>query len=101
MICPAISINTWHRRFGHIGIDNLKKTSKSTEGMDIDLNSELEKPCDPCQVGKSLRTVSRKPQDRPLYFGDIVHFDVVRPITPARFNKHRWGLVAIDGCVRA
>ena len=41
MICPAVSINTWHRRFGHIGIDNLKKTSKSTEGMDIDLNSEL------------------------------------------------------------
>ena len=48
MILPVgVSINTWHRRFGHIGIDNLKKTAKITEGMEIDPDSELEKPCDP------------------------------------------------------
>ena len=40
------------------------------------------------QVGKSLRTVSRKPQDRPSCLGDVVHFDVVGPITPVGFNGH-------------
>ena len=101
LVCSAVSINTWHRRLGHIGIDNIKKTAKITEGMDIDSDTELEKPCDPCEIGKSLRTVSRKPQDRPEHVGDMIHVDVVGPISPVGFNGHRWGILITDGSTRA
>ena len=98
---PAVSVNTWHRRLGHIGIDNIRKTAKITEGMDIDSDIELEKLCDLCELGKSLRTVSRKLQDRPEHVGDIIHVDVVGLISLVGFNRHRWGLLVTDSSTRA
>ena len=59
--------------------------------MDIeDLRTkDADQFCESCKLGKSLRTVSCKPQIRSEKVFDMVHVDIIRPITPTGFNRHK------------
>jgi len=35
MAAAAESIDVWHRRLGHIGLENVKKTAQITKGIEI------------------------------------------------------------------
>ncbi len=59
-----ISIRTLHRRLGHLGLENIKKTAAITDGitlMDTDTVKDLN--CNACKRGKLVCKVSRKPQE--------------------------------------
>jgi hypothetical protein len=97
---PKIPIRIWHRRLGHLGADNINKTATITEGMHLNLSGELLDDCRPCEIGKSQRTVSFKPQTRastPCY---ELHVDIISPITPTEIKGACYGLMATCDCTR-
>lgn len=105
----ADSIDTWHRRLGHLSVDNIKKTAQITAGVEISSTLPMALPrketakaiCEPCVLGKSLRTQSRAAQKQCLHGFDKVHIDVVGPIDPTGFNGHQWAIMFTDDCHRA
>ena len=89
---------TWHRRLGHIGLDSLKK---ALGGRSLDPNEvALIKSCKACAEAKQQRHPSYTPQQVPEDILDVIHTDVVGPITPTGFNGCRYYLVLIDGYSR-
>ena len=55
-----VSAETWHRRLSHISYQNVEKTAKITTGIKA-LEIPQDPRCEPCQLGKSVRTISRTP----------------------------------------
>jgi hypothetical protein len=72
----------WHRRMGHIHLDNLIKISKREAVREM---PQIKKPtntlCKHCQQGKKTKTMFKSKEysmTRPL---EIVHTDLVGPTT--------------------
>ena len=83
---------TWHRRLGHLGYDNVLKTALQTTGIKLG-DVEMQRPgtaCRSCILSKSQRTVSRKPQTRARHAFDTLHTDVIGPITPKGYSGALW-----------
>jgi hypothetical protein len=93
------TIELWHRRLGHLGHENVKKTATLTDGITIRDMSHA-KTCKACLLAKSKRTVSRMPQVRSTEAFDKIHVDVISPITPKAYNGHKWAIIFTDDCDR-
>ena len=92
------TIETWHRRFGHLGYDNVLKTVLQTTGIKL-RDVEMQKPgtaCRSCILSKSQRTVSRKLQTRAKHAFDTIHTNVIGPITPKGYNGTLWAAMFTD-----
>jgi transposase InsO family protein len=98
IIKPTLSV--WHRRLGHLGYENVKRTATMTTGIELDEREDTPEFCRPCVMSKSMRTVSRKPQERATNTFDLIHLDVLGPITPIGYNGHRWALFLTDDHAR-
>jgi hypothetical protein len=81
MIAAAQSIDVWHRRLGHIGLENVRKTALITKGITIGPKHD-KIACNPCIISKALRTQSKQPQSRCEHALDKIHVDLLGPITP-------------------
>jgi hypothetical protein len=91
-----------HRRLCHLGYENVRKTLSMTKGVKLDYNKlPPERPCYTCEIAKSVRKVSRKPQPRATHAFDVIHTDVVGPIKPIGKNGHRWAVFYTDDATRA
>src|SRR3984957_2934310 len=90
----------WHWRFGHLGAQNVRKTASMTKGMDLEKDQLEEEQCYTCDMAKSVRTVSRKPQLRAIHAFDEIHTDVVGPINPISKNGHKWAVIYTDNATR-
>jgi hypothetical protein len=80
------SIRLWHRRLGHLGFDNVRKTAKLTYGIKLrkpkDLTEDQQeegnlKLCDACELSKPHRRVRKFAAKRKLVAFDEIHLDVV------------------------
>jgi transposase InsO family protein len=78
----------WHRRFGHLGYDNLASLVKDdlVTGINVpadDFKAAGTNVCEPCVKGKHARTPFSTSEtgkaSRPL---ELVHMDVCGPVTP-------------------
>lgn len=89
---------TWHWQLGHVGFDSLKKAleKRSLDSKDI----ALIKLCKACAEAKQQRHLSYTTQQVPKNILDIIHTDVLRPITPTGFNGCQYYLVFINGYLR-
>ena len=56
--------------------------------------------CHTCEMAKSIRKVSREPQQRAQHAFDIIHTDVVGPINPIGRNGHKWAIIYTDDATR-
>ena len=103
---PAISkqskelpIRLWHRRFGHLGLHNVRKTATIVKGLSIkeEVRTEDEylRLCDPCERGKPLRHIRKKAEPRVLGICDEIHIDVVM-ISPKGIGKKKYATVFTD-----
>ncbi len=91
---PAVSIETWHQRFGHSGYSNLKETAKIVNGMELVKQSDV---CDPCNTSKSHRQVStRPPTHAAKAVFDCVSTDVVGPLNPTGIRGYSWVTTMVD-----
>ena len=103
MALPTLSQNqleVWHKRLGHVGQETLQKTASMTEGMELTSKETLDGMCEACEVSKSVRTVSRKPQQREKHAFDKVHVDVLS-VNPPSYDGHKWAVLLTDDYSRA
>jgi len=104
MTAAAQSIDVWHRRLGHIGLDNVRKTAQITKGIEIGpkYGPKIEKPaCKPCIISKAVRTQSKQPQQRCEHAFDKLHVDLLGPITPTGYDGSNWAMIKTDDASRA
>jgi hypothetical protein len=88
----------WHRRLAHASIPIIYRNTKVTIGMDEVLCEEKERSCcTVCALAKFKRKSFTKERERGIRVGQIVHSDVVGPISPATFStKNRYILIVIN-----
>ena len=56
----TLDIDLWHKRLGHLGLDNVRKTAEITKGIRYqDNESESDSPYKACSLAKPLRTTRK------------------------------------------
>jgi GAG-pre-integrase domain len=82
----AIPTETWHRRLGHLGHDNLRRLTKVAKGIELLTSSPSD--CETCKVTNT----KRKPfgdAPRAKREGEVLHLDFVTPIRPRGYDGSR------------
>ena len=88
------SVKLWHQRFGHLGINNLKKVHKLVQGMDLIEANELQ--CDACSEGKQSRNPTTTVSKESAKVLELVHSDVCGPIRPTTLGGNRYFVTFLD-----
>lgn len=92
----------WHRRMGHMCMQNLQAMVKKriVTGINSSVTGALG-VCEPCIMGKQCRAPfyrKEKKSTRPL---ELVHTDVCGPITPETWNNKTYFVVfVVLSCLR-
>ncbi|POW14882.1 hypothetical protein PSHT_07293 [Puccinia striiformis] len=86
----ANGFNKWHNRLGHASTDRLK--------IAVPLNENLikENACDSCMKGKLTRKSFKHHFDETTTSLEVVHGDLVGPITPSSNGGARYFLTLVD-----
>ena len=96
------SAQLWHRRFGHLGYDNLATLVKDemVKGINVpakDFSTAGEGVCEPCVKGKQPRnsfpTITNSKASTPL---ELIHMDICGPVTPQSQGKARYLATFLD-----
>ena len=88
----------WHKRFGHLGVENLKKVKNLVHGMESLTLTDF--PCHSCTEGRQATkpTINLpKVTTRKL---ELVHSDVCGPIKPTFVGGSRYFLTFTDDHTR-
>jgi len=73
----------WHERYGHIGIDNLKKVVRMVDGINPKmLKLTDDRICHTCVEGKQTRLPHNRERTRAKRPLQLIHSDLMGPITP-------------------
>lgn len=99
---PKLTEELWHRRMGHLGFDNLRKTisKELVKGIDCSVTSE---PiiCESCCDGKNHKLpflpTERNPNTVPFH---LIHTDVCGPFNPNSLGGGKYFLTFIDDASR-
>jgi len=89
----------WHLRFGHLGMQNLKRLQekKMVNGMTMSGEEPDKLICKGCEEGKQHRLpFTRSTSEKPSKKLELVHSDVVGPINPQSIGGRRYILTFID-----
>ena len=99
---PDTKEDIWHRRYGHLGLHNLKKLSKKelVDGFDYNVSREISF-CESCVEGKHQRRKfpvnGGKRSDEPL---GLVHSDVCGKMNAKSLSSGKYFLTFIDNKTR-
>ncbi|KAF2879516.1 hypothetical protein ILUMI_26658 [Ignelater luminosus] len=95
--CSIIKdINLWHKRFGHLNFESLKKLQEQVEGINVDLNKSHAEICDTYIEGKQMQLSHGQKRQRATRPLERIHDDLIRPITPISHNGKKYVLSLID-----
>lgn len=90
------SINLWHKRLGHLNINDIRRLIPLVDGIGP-LIDDSEKVCEPCTLGKQIRkpffSQNGVRSSRAL---ELIHSDVCGPITPPTWNGKRYIVTFTD-----
>ena len=87
-VCPAYfasprardnSVKLWHKRFGHLGYDNLKLLNEKgmVEGLNLKADESFDRNCQGCLEGKQHRKpFPKKSQRRATEILELIHSDI-------------------------
>jgi hypothetical protein len=89
-----LDIDLWHRRLGHLGLDNVRKTAGITRGVDYKDNSS-KSPCEPCSLAKPVRHTRKVATKRVFKVLGKIRVDTFH-ITPRGYNGHLYGVLLTD-----
>ena len=92
------SLDEWHLKFNHLNEKDLRLlvTSDAVTGLKLDPADSLN-PCHGCLVGKARKGTTPKTSiSQSTYPGELVHADVVGPISPVSTGGNRYFLVLVD-----
>ena len=93
----TVDLNTWHKRFGHLGEDNLKILLRHGMLKDFSPTGDNLQNCGHCKTGK----MSRLPFPKAVKSGSaevlsLLHSDLMGPISPATIGGKQYVLTFID-----
>jgi transposase InsO family protein len=91
----------WHRRFGHLGYENLQRLvkEKMVTGLPVSPDSfgdEQKKVCEPCIMAKQHRHSHTSPSKRISSALELVHMDVMGPLQEPSFKGCRYIATFLD-----
>lgn len=85
----------WHRRLGHIGVDNLKRLNNGLVNGLI-FKNEQRPGCKICMKGKQCRVPFQLSNSRACAILELVHSDLCGPVTVDSFGGSRYFLTFLD-----
>ena len=96
-----VASRLWHRRLAHASAPCVFKNSKVTIGMDPVLSEDRDGCCPVCQLAKFKRKPFNEKREEATRVGQILHTDVLGPVTPITFaTGNRYALAVVDGYSR-
>lgn len=85
----------WHRIMGHISAPYVNKLLQVALGVDDLIRISSIKNCTVCGRTKMTRKSFTKDRDRATRVGEIVHADLIGPITPLTYHTKKQYIVCI------
>ncbi len=96
-----VSLDVWHQRFGHLGLQNLNKLISSDLVRELKCSTNLLHFCELCVQGHAMQQPYPKQAERhasePL---ELVHSDVCGPMQTELLGKKRYFVTFTDDCTR-
>jgi hypothetical protein len=87
----------WHKRMGHISATYVNNLKYSTLGVPELLSVATIANCEVCAYAKLTRKSFLKDRERAIRVGEVVHADLIGPITPITFaSKNKYVMCVID-----
>src|SRR3954471_21361798 len=99
--CKVDSDNStylWHCRLGHISVKRMKKLH--SDGLLESLDFESFDTCEPCLMGKMIKTPFSGMMERATDLLEIIHTDVCRPMSVSTRGGYRYFLTFTDDLSR-
>ena len=93
------SVDTWHRRFGHLGMQNLAwlKVQSMVDGMAVGDEPTKTPPCLPCLEGRQHKHPFPEGGKRPSRLLELVHSDVCGKIGTHSLGGSDYFVTFVDG----
>ena len=92
---PGDSWMMWHRRFGHLGANNLKRQQEMVSGFGLDTKEPVSF-CNACSMGKSHKHPSYSRSNRSGTVLHKVHSDICGPMQNPSVSGYRHFITFID-----
>jgi len=95
------SLKLWHRRTGHLGMDDLKRLANIVDGIALTTASKPNNICGPCMTGRQTRKPSKQPQEPVTELLGCIDSDVGGPMTPLAIGGKKYFVLFTDrasGC---
>ncbi|GAB4814243.1 hypothetical protein N2152v2_001289 [Parachlorella kessleri] len=91
----------WHKRFGHLGYENLARLTSMVSGMSITADGfreagEAESFCEPCATGKQHRQPFQASQHAAMQPLELVHTDVCGPLPVTSLGGSSYFVTLLD-----
>lgn len=90
----AMIVSEWHKRLGHLGVQNMKKLEKMSEGMKLS-NCDDNIKCEICVKAKHARAPFDGHLPKAKRVNEIVHSDVCGPFENS-YNNMRYYVSFLD-----
>ena len=98
------SVWMWHQRMRHLGIDNLRRLLKMSDGMNItekQIKAKIGAVCPICAMTKVLVKILRDSVTRRYHEpGELIHVDTWGSYPVAEWDKTKFFLMATDDATR-
>ena len=89
----------WQKRLGHNNFTDLSKLVEHVEGMRIS-DSSVD-VCEICELNKAMKQpIAKDCTTRAQAVLDIVHTDILGPITPEAVDSHKYAIGFVDSFSR-
>jgi len=92
----TVSVNTWHWCLEHLNVSYLKQLIKIIKEINIQALKKPSHKCKPCLKEKVHQQLSQEPQQHIINIVNLIHVDIVEPITSEAYNESRWYIVFTD-----
>jgi hypothetical protein len=90
-----LDIDLWHKRLGHLGLENVRKTAVITRGIKYNDNPSVS-PCEACSLAKPLRTTRKVISTKSVFTAlGKIWIDTFK-ITPTGYKGHVYGMILTD-----
>jgi len=94
------TLNTWHRRLGHLNSNSIQLLSRNSLGMKIASGTVVDKPCLACLKGKQHRQPSRLSMPRAEMILERIHTDIWGPAPVVSIGGMKYFATWIDDASR-
>lgn len=94
----------WHRRLGHLSIENIRRLVKQSTGIDLtdkQLRAKLKAICPVCATTRATVRIPRDPADRRFEsVGDLLHVDTWGPYPIEGKDGEKYAIFFTDDATR-